>query len=115
MGSSNSYSNISKDKNFVDYYDLIEKNLKKALNVNYNNINNQEISLKKSDFKNDTTNKFNKINNQELYFIPWKNHLIYYLMGFDYYWAERLLEFLRKNHFTNENKFEIKYFMKNTK
>lgn len=110
MGSSNSYSNISKDKNFVDYYDLIEKNLKKALNVNYNNINNQEISLKKSDFKNDTTNKFNKINNQELYFIPWKNHLIYYLMGFDYYWAERLLEFLRKNHFTNENKFESQIF-----
>ena len=93
-----------------DYYDLVEKNMKIALNDNRNNLNNQNISLESIDFKSNLYDNLRNAKNIVNFFIPWKSHLIIYLNNLQYNWAKNLLNYIKKCNFYNENKFESQLF-----
>ena len=110
MGSSNSILKDGNDYNINNYYDLVEKNMKIALNDNRNNLNNQNISLESIDFKSNLYDNLRNAKNIVNFFIPWKSHLIIYLNNLQHDWAKSLLNYIKKCNFYNENKFESQLF-----
>ena len=110
MGSSNCISNDGKNYKRDDYYDLVEKKMKGAINDNKYNLNNQNISLESADFKSNLYNNLQNTKNKVNFFIPWKSHLIVYLNSLTYNWAKNLLNYIEECNFSNENKFESQLF-----
>ena len=110
MGSSNSILKDGNDYNINNYYDLVEKNMKIALNDNRNNLNNQNISLESIDFKSNLYDNLRNAKNIVNFFILCISYLIIYLNNLQHDWAKSLLNYIKKCNFYNENKFESQLF-----